>query len=219
MLVSALALCAPALAQDRQPTGNELMTTTPATPQAKTKSAQKTAPQDTTATTATEAPTTAAQNAPIAGAPVADTVVPTETAAAPAPQTTPANPAMPAETAAAPVPQATPADPAAQPAPAEVAAAPAAPTPAEPAVTGATQIAQVVNTEFPTYDKNADTNLDKTEFSAWMVALKTASDPATKAGDPATVKWIDGAFASADADKSTMVSKVELTAYLSQGAE
>ncbi len=104
--------------------------------------------------------------------------------------------------------------------PATPAANASAATPATGEVaSGATQIAQVVNTEFPTYDKNADTNLDKAEFGAWMVALKTASDPATKAGDPATVKWIDGAFASADADKSKSVSKGELTKYLSQGAE
>jgi hypothetical protein len=153
------------------------------------QTAPATAAQD--VTTPQDGATTAARGAPIPGAPV---TAPAEQAAASAPQTTPATPTASAEVAAA----ATPAEPA--------------------AVTGATQIAQVVNTEFPTYDKNADTNLDKTEFGAWMVALKTASDPATKAGDPATVKWIDGAFASADADKSKSVSKAELTTYLSQGA-
>ena len=163
--------------------------TTTANPATTVPATPQAAPMD--GATAQTAPTTAAQGAPIPGAPVAD-----QTAATP--QTAPAEPVA-----------------------ADVAAAPAAPAAGEPAaaVTGATQIAQVVNTEFPTYDKNADTNLDKGEFGAWMVALKSASDPATKAGDPATVKWIDGAFASADTDKSKAVSKDELTKYLSQGAE
>ncbi|MBM3928709.1 MAG: EF-hand domain-containing protein [Sphingomonadales bacterium] len=83
---------------------------------------------------------------------------------------------------------------------------------------GANQVAQVVSTEFPTYDKNADKSLDKAEFGQWMVALKSASDRKTKASDPATKAWVDGAFASADTDKSKSVSQAELTTYLSQGA-
>lgn len=90
-------------------------------------------------------------------------------------------------------------------------------TPAAPA-TGPAQIAEVVNSEFPSYDKNSDGNLDKTEFASWMIALKTASDPTTKPGDPATQAWVNGAFATADADKSALVSKDELTAYLSKSA-
>jgi len=93
-----------------------------------------------------------------------------------------------------------------------------APTTQAAPVTGAQQIAQVIDSEFPTYDKDADGNLDKTEFGAWMVALKTASDPTTKADDPATSAWVNGAFASADTDKSALVSKGELTAYLSKSA-
>ncbi|MES2339879.1 MAG: EF-hand domain-containing protein [Pseudomonadota bacterium] len=191
MLVSALAISAPALAQDQPAPGRQPMTTAPADAQ----TAPQTPPTAQTADPASTS-TTAAQDAPIPGAPVTDTA-PAEQATAPSPQTMPGTP------------------PATQPAE-QVAAAPT--DPAAP-VTGATQIAQVVNTEFPTYDKNSDTNLDKAEFGAWMVALRTASDPATKAGDPATVKWVDGAFASADTDRSKVVSKAELTAYLSQGAE
>ncbi|MHA6724179.1 EF-hand domain-containing protein [Sphingomonas sp. RS2018] len=142
---------------------------------------------------------------PTTTAPTADQTAPGRT---PLTAADPATAAPPAQTAeAAPV---TPA----QEAPAQVAAAPAAAPPA----TGATQIAQVVSTEFPTYDKNADAKLDKAEFGAWMVALKTASDPSTKAGDPATTKWVSGAFASADTDKSKGVSQAELTKYLSQNA-
>ena len=114
------------------------------------------------------------------------------------------------------------ATPQAMPAPATPPVDPAATDPAASAtttepVTEAGQIAQVVETEFPTYDKNGDGSLTRAEFGEWMVALKTASDPATKASDPATVKWIDGAFASADTDKSKAVSKAELTAYLAKG--
>jgi hypothetical protein len=94
----------------------------------------------------------------------------------------------------------------------------ATPTAGAPAA-GAAQIAQVVNTEFPSYDKDANGALNKVEFGSWMVALKTASDPATKATDPATQTWVGNAFASADVDKSAAVSKDELTKFLSQGAE
>lgn len=113
-------------------------------------------------------------------------------------------------------PATTPADPAAAAAPTSTAST--STTEAATPVTGETQIAQVVGTEFPTYDKNSDKALDKAEFGQWMVALKSASDPSTKAADPATKKWVDGAFASADTDKSKTVSQTELTKYLSQNA-
>ena len=91
--------------------------------------------------------------------------------------------------------------------------APAQAAEAQPA-TGA-QIADVVGTEFPNYDKNGDGSLSATEFGAWMVALKTASDPSTKATAPATKTWVATAFAQADADKNKKVSKGELTSFLS----
>ena len=81
----------------------------------------------------------------------------------------------------------------------------------------AEQVAAVVKSEFPTYDKNADGKLSNAEFGAWMVALKTASDPATKASAPATKTWVGQAFASADKDKSKSVTKEELTGFLAQG--
>lgn len=84
-------------------------------------------------------------------------------------------------------------------------------------VSKAEQVATVVNKEFPSYDKNNDGKLDDTEFAAWMVALKTASDPTTKADSPATRTWVGQAFASADTDKNKSVSKTELNAFLSQG--
>ena len=128
----------------------------------------------------------------------------------PAP-TSPA-PAPAAPTTAAPAPAtptaATPAAPVAEPVPAAPAAA------ADPGP-GA-QIADVVNKEFPSYDKNSDGKLSKPEFGAWMFALRKASDPALK-DDAANKTYVTGAFATADTDKSKSVSKDELTNYLVQG--
>jgi hypothetical protein len=50
-----------------------------------------------------------------------------------------------------------------------------------------------------------------------MVALKTASDPATKAESAATQKWVGAAFAQADTDKNRSLDKGEVTGFLSQG--
>ena len=90
--------------------------------------------------------------------------------------------------------------------------------PAGEPVAGADQVAQVVEAEFPTYDKDADGELKSEEFGQWMVALRSASDPSTDAQSAEVKTWVDGAFASADADKSDTVSKIELTGFLSQGA-
>ena len=79
------------------------------------------------------------------------------------------------------------------------------------------QVAQVVDTEFPTYDKNSDGKLSAAEFGDWMVALKTKTDPATKPGAPETKKWVAAAFAQADTDKSKSLTKPERTSLLSQG--
>ncbi|WP_345865186.1 EF-hand domain-containing protein [Sphingomonas qilianensis] len=100
-------------------------------------------------------------------------------------------------------------------APAQTAAATATgDTAAAPAT--AEQITQVVNSEFPTYDKDGDGRLSSAEFGAWMVALKSAGDPTAKADNPATRTWVGQAFASADADKNKSVSKTELTGFLTQ---
>lgn len=142
--------------------------------------------------------------------------------------------ATPGNTVPTPVQSTAPAAPSAS-APMTAQAAPAAPVastdPAQPApttptsgsatasapATSASQVAQVVDKEFASYDKDGNGTLSASEFDAWMVALKQASDPATKATDPAVVKWNQAAFAQADADKSKSVSKAELTGFLSQG--
>jgi hypothetical protein len=157
----------------------------------------------------TTAPTTQvspAQTAPAPAAPVDTTQPQTVTPADPM-ATAPANPATPQDPQAAT--QAVPADPTAQ---------PTQQATAEPAVTGAAQIAQVVNTEFPTYDKDKSGTLNQSEFGAWMIALKEKSDPSTKPDSPATKAWVTQAFASADKDKSKSLSKAELTGFLTQGA-
>ncbi|MCH4892164.1 MULTISPECIES: hypothetical protein [unclassified Sphingomonas] len=104
--------------------------------------------------------------------------------------------------------------------------APAAPTTADStsAQTSATaqaagpdQIAQIVETEFPTYDKDSSSDLNQEEFGAWMVALRTASEPGVNAQSAEVKTWTGQAFASADADKSSTVTKAELTSFLSKG--
>ncbi len=134
--------------------------------------------------------------------PVTDQAAPQTAQTTPAPADPAAAPAQTAQAAAA---------------PANPAAAPAQTASAQPA-TSAAQIAQVVSTEFPTYDKDSNGSLNEAEFGSWMVALKTASDPTTKAESAATKTWVDQAFASADTDKNKSLSKTELTGFLTKGA-
>lgn len=75
----------------------------------------------------------------------------------------------------------------------------------------------LIASEFPTYDTDTNGNLDKIEFAAWMGALKAKTDakpmPAAE-----MKKWSDGAFATADTDKSKTVTLAELQTYLTQSA-
>ncbi|MGC4250892.1 MAG: EF-hand domain-containing protein [Sphingobium sp.] len=91
----------------------------------------------------------------------------------------------------------------------------AQPEAAQPSSQAAT-VASIVESEFPAYDTNKDQQLDKAEFSKWMVALKDQEMKATgKTLAPAEVTaWAEGAFATADADKSGNVSKPELISFL-----
>ena len=124
--------------------------------------------------------------------------------------TAPAAPAQAPAQSAATTPS--PAAPAQQ--PAQTAAAEPATT--QPASTG-DQVAQIVNSEFPSYDKDSTSSLSKAEFGSWMVALRSASDPSANAGSPEMQTWVAQAFTSADANKDGNVSKDELTSFLSQG--
>ncbi|MFC3440960.1 EF-hand domain-containing protein [Sphingobium rhizovicinum] len=111
-------------------------------------------------------------------------------------------------------------DPGAMPAaPAQPAAPAGSAQPAAPA-NPATTVASIVDSEFPAYDANSDGQLDQSEFSRWMVALKTQEMKATGSQLPQdqVMAWANGAFSTADKDKSANISKPELISYLSGGA-
>lgn len=148
-----------------------------------------------------------AQEAPAQETPPAPAEQPAQPAEAPAPAE------QPAETAQQPQ-EATPAAPAEQPAQAAEQAAPAQGQ--QPA--NATQIAAVVDQGFPTYDKDADGSLKAEEFSSWMVALRSASEPAFKGESAADKQWLSAALAQADKDKSGGVNKEELKTFLTPAA-
>ena len=124
-------------------------------------------------------------------------------------------PAAPATTAADPSIAATQAAPGAQPAPATQTAQ----TPAEAGQPGSSsQIAQIVEAEFPKYDEDGKGQLTEKQFGDWMVALRSASEPGVTADKPEVKSWIKQAFAQADKDKSKAVTKAELTSFLTQSA-
>lgn len=156
------------------------------------------------------------QQAPTADSAADATTPATDEAATAAADST----AAPAATAPA---QTAPAQSAATTAPAPAAPAQAAPAQsaaAEPATQPAStgdQVAQIVNNEFPTYDKDSTSSLNKDEFGSWMVALRSASDPSANAASAEMKTWVAQAFTSADANKDSAVSKDELTGFLSQG--
>ena len=117
--------------------------------------------------------------------------------------------------------------PAPAPAPDASAPAPAASSPpaaTEPAPAGAaasatpTQIAQIVDKEFPTYDADANGDLNNAEFATWMKKLRAATEPGVDPESADVKTWIGQAFAAADGDKSGAVNKTELTGFLTRGA-
>lgn len=77
--------------------------------------------------------------------------------------------------------------------------------------------ATILKTEFPSYDKDANGNLSKDEFSTWLIALKKAAPQQTPLTDAQRNEWLGKAFVDADADKNTSVSLAELTTYLTRG--
>lgn len=80
------------------------------------------------------------------------------------------------------------------------------------------QIEQLVESQFATYDKDGTGELSEEQFGEWMVALRSASEPTLQPGSPEVESWIGQAFAQADADNSSGVSKEELTGFLAPGA-
>ena len=88
-------------------------------------------------------------------------------------------------------------------------AAPAVATPADPKT--------IIANEFPTYDKDGSGALSQSEFAAWMIALKTKTDPKPMTAAQSTA-YTSGAFKTADKDASKTVTLTELQAYLTAGA-
>jgi hypothetical protein len=80
-------------------------------------------------------------------------------------------------------------------------------------------VAQAVDQQFASYDKDANGTLSKTEFADWMVALKSQSDPATKAESATTKQWVGAAFAQADRNKSQTLTKTELVGFLASASK
>lgn len=120
---------------------------------------------------------------------------------------TPADPATTAQT----TPQSTPAPATqtAQPTPSQ----PAAEASAQPAATQ-DQVAQAVDRDFGTYDKDSNGTLSQTEFGTWIGTLRKASEPSFQPGSPDANTWIGQAFAATDLDRNRSVDKAELTTFL-----
>lgn len=83
---------------------------------------------------------------------------------------------------------------------------------AQPQAAGGDQVTAVVESEFASYDKDANGTLSKAEFAVWMDALKAKAPNA--GSQPADAQWNDAAFAQADTDKSASLTKQELTGFL-----
>ena len=75
----------------------------------------------------------------------------------------------------------------------------------------------LVASEFPAYDKDSNQMLDRTEFAAWMAALKAKNGEKPMA-TAAMAKWTNGAFSAADKDKSKSLTLAEVQTYLTAGA-
>ncbi|MCW3848676.1 EF-hand domain-containing protein [Sphingomonas sp. LB-2] len=106
---------------------------------------------------------------------------------------------------------------AATPAPAAEAAQarpPAQPAPAAQPASQEAQVAQIVNSEFASYDKDGNGSLDQAEFGAWMIALRVRAQPTFVADSPEGKAWVTAAFTQADADKNASVNATELTSFL-----
>ena len=80
--------------------------------------------------------------------------------------------------------------------------------------TSEAQIAQVVDSQFDTYDKDANGALSSTEFGSWMTALRSANGAKASPTSKEAKTWLKTAFTQADIDKSKSVSKTELTGFL-----
>jgi hypothetical protein len=71
-------------------------------------------------------------------------------------------------------------------------------------------VGDIVNADFPKYDKDKSGELSKAEFGTWISEVKSSSG-----GMAPDKKALSDAFMKADADKSKTVSAAELTSFLS----
>lgn len=129
-------------------------------------------------------------------------------AATPIVAQTPSAPAAPPVEQTTPVPDQVP--PTAEP---SAPAAPVGDAATQPAASEA-QISQVVDSQFGSYDKDANGTLNASEFAAWMLTLRQATDSTATADSKAVKTWTKTAFTQADTDKSKSISKTELTGFL-----
>ena len=74
-------------------------------------------------------------------------------------------------------------------------------------------MAAVVSTGWSQYDADKNGSLSKTEFGAWMTALRE-QNPAQKASVKDPAAWTTAAFTQADKDKSGSINKSELEVFL-----
>lgn len=107
--------------------------------------------------------------------------------------------------------------PAESPAPAaQTTSAQAAPAQATPADTNA-QVQKLVKAELPKYDTDKSGALSETEFTAWVMELRSkaeAGDPnAPKADAAAKAEWAKAAFAKADANQDKKADAGEVAAF------
>jgi len=107
-------------------------------------------------------------------------------------------------------------DPAATPDAAAATPGQADPTAAAASANAPAQVASIVESEFPVYDADKSGQLDQNEFSKWILALKDQEMKSTGKTMPQQElkAWASSAFTTADADKSSTVTKAELTTYL-----
>lgn len=75
-----------------------------------------------------------------------------------------------------------------------------------------------VEAQFARYDANGDGMFDKAEYGSWLTELRTAKESDFKADSPEGRGWIDGSFASADANRDAKVSREELVRFLTPKA-
>jgi hypothetical protein len=93
-------------------------------------------------------------------------------------------------------------------------------TAADPAAStgaAASPVAAVIDSQFPTYDKDKSGTLSGPEFKQWIADLKAQEMTSEgKPADPAVAKqYAATAWKAADKNKDGTVSKDELTAFLS----